>query len=89
MWNNNDKDLIARERDFDLKLKSLELKEKELLQAEREAKIRKQADLDAIAVSEREHSSLVKHMLNVEYAKFNSAVSEPIAPNTQDSGAQE
>lgn len=35
-----------------------------------------------LALREAEDHALVKHLVNLEYTKFNAAVSEPIAPNT-------
>ena len=92
MWGVNKKLVVASEMtersrslDFDSKLKSLELKEKELAIAEREAKLRKQATLDAIEVSEREQASVLKHMLNTWVMDFRTAASDPFAPNAKNS----
>lgn len=91
----NMKMLTAKELEFDLALKALQLKDKELEIA------RKQHDfshaqkldmqnlsikqyLDALSVARAENSQNFDMAIKFEYAKFNSAVSEPISP---DSGA--
>lgn len=91
MWSVNKKMLVASEQternrsiDFDSKLKSIELKEKELAIAEREAKLRKQATLDAIEVSEREQASLLKHFANHLHMDFRAAVNESQLPMIDD-----
>lgn len=91
MWGLNKKFLVAseltertRSADFDSKLKALELKEKELNIAEREAKLRKQATLDAIEVSEREQSSLLKHFANHLHMDFRATVNESQLPMVDD-----
>lgn len=81
LWNANDKYIFEKSQDYDRAMKSLELKEKQLAVAEREAKLRKQASLDAIEISEREQSSLVKHMLNTWTVDFRTAAADPFAPN--------
>ena len=83
-WNHNDKSLVEKSQDYDRSLKSLELKERALEVAEREAKIRKQASLDAIEVSEREQSALLKHLANTLLIDFRTASYHPISPNDGD-----
>ena len=82
LWGFNKKLLASKEFEYDKALKSLEIKEKELAVAEREAKLRHQAKLDAIAVSEAQQGLNFRHAINFEYARFNNAVAEPISPDT-------
>lgn len=91
MWGINKKLLVASEMterhrslDFDNELKALQIKEKELAVAEREAKLRKQAALDAIEVSEREQTSLLKHMSNHLHLDFRAAINESQLPLLDD-----
>ena len=91
MWGINKKFLVASELterhrsiDFDDNLKTIQIKEKELAIAEREAKLRKQASLDAIEISEREQSSLLKHMSNHLHLDFRAAVNESQLPLIDD-----
>ena len=65
-------------------LLATELKEKELAIAERESKLRKQAALDAIEISERENSALIKHLANTLLVDFRTAAYHPISPNDSD-----
>lgn len=65
-------------------LKTLELKERNLAVAEREAKLRKQASLDAIEVSEREQSTVMKHFANHLHLDFRGATNESQLPLTDD-----
>jgi len=92
MWTLNKKLLTEREQksaintiDFDLKLKTLELKEKELAIAEREAKLRHQAKLDSIEVSERNNLAIMTHFTNSLLIDFRTAAYHPISPNDSDS----
>jgi predicted GIY-YIG superfamily endonuclease len=91
MWGVNKKLVVASEMtersrsiDHDKALKALEIKEKELAIAEREAKLRKQAAFDAIEVSEREQASLLKHMSNHLHLDFRATVQESQLPVIDD-----
>ena len=88
LWGANKKLIFAHELDTQRALNQLAIKERQLQVDEREAKLRHQAQLDAIATSEAQQSLNFKHILNMEYAKFNAAISEPIAPNTADSASK-
>lgn len=89
MWGINKKLLVAREQseaqksfDYDKALKEIELKSAQVELARKEHGFAHQQKLDNLQVRVAEQAELVKTMLNVEYAKFNSAQSEPISPNT-------
>ena len=89
MWGINKKLLVEREQsssqksfDYDRSLKEIEIKTAQLELARKESDFSHQEQLKAIAVSEAQQAALVKHLTNLEYAKFNAAVSEPLAPNT-------
>jgi len=81
LWGANKKLLFSDELNNQRLLTSLSIKEKELQVAEREAKLRVQAQLDHIAVTAATNAGIFNHAINMEYAKFNAAVSEPISPN--------
>lgn len=91
MWTLNKKLLVASEltertRSADLNsiLNGLNIKEQQLNIAEREAKLRKQAALDAIEVSEREQAAFLKHAFNTLSLDFRTAAFHPISPNDGD-----
>jgi len=42
--------------------------------------------LDSLELREAQDHAFAKHCLDMDYAKFNNATSEPIAPNTQTPG---
>lgn len=91
MWTLNKKILVASELlernrsiDYHTALKALELKEQQLNLAEREAKLRKQATLDAIEASEREQAAFLKHAFNTLSLDFRTAAFHPISPNDGD-----
>ena len=71
----------VRSIDFNSSLRALELKEKELAIAEREAKLRKQAQLDSIEISERQNAAVVSHMLNTFSIDFRTSAAHPFSPN--------
>ena len=75
LWNWNEKALAQ-----------VELSEKELALRQKEHQFSVTQKLDALMISEREQGLNFRHALNMDYAKFNNAVSEPISPNTQDAG---
>lgn len=94
MWGINKKLVTEREQkaaqdanSFDLKLKNLELKEKELAIAEREAKLRHQAKLDSIEVNERANLATITHFANTLLVDFRTAAYHPISPNDSDKEA--
>lgn len=78
-WNNNDKALVEKSFDYDAAMKA-----QQLAQAKWDFAV--QQKRDNIALKEAQDASIIKHLANMEYVKFNAAVSEPIAPNTQDAG---
>ncbi|MCO6499032.1 MAG: hypothetical protein J5I47_01475 [Vicingus serpentipes] len=91
MWGINKKLVTEREQkaaqdanSYDLNLKALELKEKELAIAEREAKLRHQAKLDSIEVNERNSLAVVTHLANLLSMDFRTAAYHPISPNDSD-----
>ncbi|MCB0749539.1 MAG: hypothetical protein KDC90_18925 [Ignavibacteriae bacterium] len=95
MWTVNKKLITEREQKaaldanaFDLKLKNLELKEKELAVAEREAKLRHQTKLDSIEVNERNNLATITHLANTLLVDFRTAAYHPISPNNSDEGVQ-
>lgn len=95
LWTLNKKLVTEREQksaqdahDFDLKLKALELKEKELAVAEREAKLRHQAKLDSIEVNERANLATITHFANTLLVDFRTAAYHPISPNDSDKDAK-
>lgn len=69
-------------------VQATELKEKELAIAEREAKLRHQVNLDAIAISEREHAALVTKLADLLTIDFRTAAYHPISPNDQDNSTK-
>jgi len=84
----NKKLLIEREQasaqksfDFDKAHKEIELAAAKIELARKQSDFSTTEQLRAIAVSEAQQSANFKHILNLEYAKFNAAVSEPINPN--------
>lgn len=86
LWGANKKLVFSDELNNQRALNALAIKEKELQIAEREIKIKLQAQLDHIAVTAATNAGIFNHALNMEYAKFNAAISEPINPNTSDKG---
>jgi len=89
MWGINKKFLVEREQssaqkshDFDKSHKEIELAAAKIELARKQSDFNVTEQLRAIAVSEAQQAATIKHMLNLEYAKFNAAVSEPINPNT-------
>lgn len=89
MWTLNKKLLTAREQseaqkshDYDISLKEIEVAAAKVELARKQSDFNHSEQLKAIAVSEAQQLAAFKHILNLEYAKFNAAVSEPIAPNT-------
>lgn len=88
LWNANEKYIFEKSQDYDRILKNLEVKEKELAIAEREAKLRHQVKLDSIEVSEKENNALVKHLANTLLVDFRTAAYHPISPNDQDKDAK-
>lgn len=89
MWGLNKKLLTEREQataqrsaDYDKALKEIEIKTAQLELARKEHDFAHQQKLDSLQARVAEQSELIKHMINVEYAKFNNAQSEPISPNT-------
>lgn len=85
LWNANDKYIFEKSQDYDRALKNFELKEKALEIAEREAKLRKQASLDAIEISEREFGGLMKAFMATDTMNFRTAAHDPISPNAKTS----
>lgn len=88
MWGINKKLLVEREQasaqkalDFDNAHKQIELAAAKIELARKQSDFSTTEQLRAIAVSEAQQAATIKHMLNLEYAKFNAAVSEPINPN--------
>ena len=69
-------------------LDNLELKEKELAVAEREAKLRHQTKLDSIEVNERNNLATITHLANTLLVDFRTAAYHPISPNNSDEGVQ-
>jgi hypothetical protein len=88
LWGGNKKLLFSDELNNQRALNALAIKEKELQIAEREIKLKLQAQLDHIAVTAATNAGIFNHALNMEYAKFNAAISEPLAPNTADSASK-
>ena len=91
MWGLNKKLLVAseltersRSGDHDNALKSLIIKEKEMALAEREAKMRKQATLDSMEISEREQASLLKHFSNHLHLDYRATIQESQLPMLDD-----
>ena len=91
MWGLNKKLLVAseltersRSSDHDNALKSLIIKEKEMALAEREAKMRKQATLDSMEISEREQASLLKHFSNHLHLDYRATIQESQLPMLDD-----
>ena len=94
LWTLNKKLVTEREQkaaqdanSYDLNLKALELKEKELAIAEREAKLRHQAKLDSIEVNERANLATITHFANTLLVDFRTAAYHPISPNDGDERA--
>lgn len=88
MWGLNKKLLTEREQDtarksfdYDKALKEIELKTSQLELARKQADFNHAEQLKAIAISEAQQAAVIKHLVNLEYTKFNAAVSEPINPN--------
>lgn len=73
LWNLNDKMLSA-----------IELKEKELALAEREAKLRHQAKLDAIEVLNQQNINAFQDAIRYLSMDFRTAAFHPISPNDSD-----
>lgn len=65
----------------------LKAKQEDLLLREREHQFKVQRELDEVKIRRAQNSETNDNQLRQEYAKFNAAVSEPLAPNTQDSGS--
>lgn len=78
----------VRSIDYNNTLQALSIREQQLNLAEREAKLRKQATLDAIEVSEREQASVLKHAFNTLSLDFRTAAFHPISPNDSDKDAE-
>ena len=82
-WDFNDKALVEKSQDFDRSKKGLELEREQIVLTEERAKAAKVATL--------QHVESMMGLLNVyaqiqsvaDQSKFNSAVSEPISPNTK------
>lgn len=72
-WNWNAKALA----EVELNRKQLQLQREQFDFAMHQAR-------ENLALRAAEDAALIKHMINVDYAKFNNAVSEPISPNTED-----
>lgn len=94
MYAVNKKLLVEREQstaqkshDFDLALKEIQVAEAKIELARKQSDFNHQEQLKAIAVSEATQASIIKHFVNLEYTKFNAAVSEPINPNIGAAGA--
>lgn len=88
MWTLNKKLLTEREQsnaqksqDYDQSLKEIEVAAAKIELARKQSDFNHSEQLKAIAVSEAQNLAAFKHILNMEYAKFNAAVSEPINPN--------
>ena len=96
LWGVDKKHIAASEQservrsiDLDRELKEIEVKTAQIELARKEHNFAHSQKLDSLQIRSSEQAELFKHALNLEYAKFNSAVSEPIAPNTTDSGGSE
>lgn len=88
LWTIDKKLLVEREQasaqksfDFDKAHKEIELAAAKIELARKQSDFSTTEQLRAIAVSEAQQAANFKHLLNLEYAKFNAAVSEPINPN--------
>lgn len=88
VWGVDKKLLVEREQsnaqksfDYDKAHKEIELAAAKIELARKQSDFNITEQLRAIAVSEAQQSANFKHLLNLEYAKFNAAVSEPINPN--------
>lgn len=79
-WNNEDLGVKQRSNDTANALANLHLRE-----AEHAFRIQRQLDHENVRGARNAVTN--DNQLHTEYAKFNAAVSEPIAPNTQDSGS--
>lgn len=95
MWGIDKKLLVEREQasaqksfDFDKAHKEIELASAKIELARKQSDFNVTEQLRAIAVSEAQQAATFKHILNMEYAKFNAAISEPISPNTADSASK-
>lgn len=91
MWGFNKKLLVASEQterqrslDHESAVKALELKERQLAVAEREAKLRQQASLDNLHLRSAEQAELIKHMSNHLHLDFRATVNESQLPMLDD-----
>lgn len=89
-WSFNKKLLIASEQsertrslDQDLALKQIDIEAAKLELARKQHDFAHQIKLDNLHARVAEHTEVFKHAINLDYAKFNNAVSEPISPNTE------
>ncbi len=87
LWNLDKKILAEREQataqkshDYDKSLKEIEVAAAKIELARKQSDFNHAEQLKAIAISEAQQAATFKHILNMEYAKFNAAVSEPINP---------
>lgn len=97
LWNFNEKLIAAKELEYDLALKAAQLKDKEIEIARKQhdlahaqkmdlQNISTKQFLDSINVTNAQNGQNFDFGVKMDYAKFNNATSEPIAPNTQDAG---
>lgn len=90
LWSWNKKLLAASEQsertrsiDQDLALKQIDIEAAKLELARKQHDFAHQIKLDALHARTAEQAELFKHAINMEYAKFSNAQSEPISPNTE------
>lgn len=91
LWALNKKLLSASEQsertrsiDLDRELKEIEVKTAQVELARKEHNFANQQKLDNLSLRKAEDAETFKHILNMEYAKFNAAASHPVSPNNSD-----
>lgn len=82
LWGFNKKMLAAKEMEYDLSLKALQIKDKEIEVARKEHDFAIQQQLDHLKVVGHTNAAVINNFIHSEYAKFNAAASEPISPDT-------
>lgn len=82
LWGFNKKMLAAKELEFDLLQKSLQVKDQQLEIARKEHNFAVQQQLDHLKIVGHTNAAVINNFAHTEYAKFNAAASEPISPDT-------
>ena len=86
LWGFDKKQIAASEQTERVRSLELDNQIKQVELARKQHDFNHKQKLDSIEIANAQDAAIFRHAINMEYAKFNSAVSEPISPNTQTTG---